>query len=120
MKDQNSASFILTGFNHDLGFRVFEFDYREKGRTVTQHTVRADLLLVRKHGIHIQDLPLLCRKVLDDCEDQDRTGSMTLSEAAMVACAEQAAARHQAGKRRKPPQPGNGNTAPELDPAGSH
>ena len=96
--DQNKSSFVLTGFSHDLGFRVFEFDCVE-ARPRTHYTVRADLTLVRKYGIHIQELPLLCRKLLDASEAPGP--SLTVSEADMIACAEKEAFRNQA-KVRKP------------------
>lgn len=94
------TTFVLAGFSHHFGFRVFEFDCVEDGRTRTRYTVRADLTLVRKYGIHIQDLPLLCRRLLDASEEGSRA-SLTLPEAEMIACAEKEAARNQA-KARKP------------------
>jgi hypothetical protein len=95
--DQNRSNFVLTGFSHDLGFRVFEFDGVDEARTRTHYTVRADLTLVRRHGVRIQELPLLCRRLLDASEAPGR--SLTLSEAEMIACAEKI--RNQA-KARKP------------------
>lgn len=97
--EQNRSNFVLTGFSHDLGFRVFEFDCVDVARTRTHHTVRADLTLVRKYGVRIQELPLLCRKLLDVSEAPGP--SLTLSEAEMIACAEKEALRNQA-KARKP------------------
>lgn len=96
---QNRPNFVLTGFGHNLGFRVFEFDCIDEARTRTRHTVRADLTLVRKYGVHIQELPLLCRRLLDESEAPGL--SLTLSEADMIACAEKEAFRNQA-KARKP------------------
>lgn len=116
MKDQNTTSFVLSGFSHDFGFRVFAFDCLENGKVRTRHTVRADLMLVRKHGIHVQDLPLLCRKVLDDCEERDRAGSMTLTETEMMACAEREAARTRSSKRRPPWRRDPADTPNQADP----
>ncbi len=119
MKEQNRTTFVLSGFSHDVGFRVFEFDCVQDGKTRTHHTVRADMTLVRKHGIHVQELPLLCRKVLDDCQERDRTGSMVLSEAEMIVCAQREAARHDAAKKRrfwKRPSTEETNTDPAQPP----
>ncbi|HLH40193.1 MAG TPA: hypothetical protein VKX39_13675 [Bryobacteraceae bacterium] len=113
----HTTSFVLSGFSHDLGFRIFEFDCLENGKVRTRHTVRADLMLVRKHGIHVQELPLLCRKVLDDCQEWDRSGSMTLSEAEMMACAEREAARSRSSKRRPPRRPESSETPEQIEPA---
>ena len=96
---QNKLNFVLTGFSHDLGFRVFKFDCVDEAQKRTHHTVRADLTLVRKYGIHIQELPLLCRRLLDASEAPGP--SLTLSETDMIACAEKEALRNQA-KLRKP------------------
>lgn len=110
--EQNRTTFVLAGFTHRLGFRVFQFDCVENGRARTRYTVQADLTLVRKYGIHMQELPLLCRKLLDGSEDRDRVPSLTLSEAEMIACAEKESARIQA-KKRKPWQRPNGHRADE-------
>lgn len=96
---QNTSNFVLTGFSHDLGFRVFEFDCVDAARTRTHYTVRADLTLVRKYGVHIQELPLLCRRLLDASAVAGR--SLTLSEAEMIACAEKEKLRNQT-KARNP------------------
>lgn len=97
--EQHKSSFVLTGFSHVLGFRVFEFDCVNEARTRTHYTVRADLTLVRKHGVHIQELPLLCRRLLDASAAPGP--SLTLSEAEMIACGEKEALRTQT-KARKP------------------
>ncbi|HWZ32016.1 MAG TPA: hypothetical protein VNX18_11810 [Bryobacteraceae bacterium] len=97
--------FVLTGFTHDMGFRVFAFERLAEDRTRTKCTVRADLALVRTYGIHIQELPLLCRALLDRREDGDKIPSLTFTEEEMRTCAsERAAAREAAIKKRKPPQ----------------
>ncbi len=61
--------FVLTGFTHDKGFRVFTFDRIGEDRVRTKCTVRADLSLIRNYGIHIQELPLLCRGLLDRSDE---------------------------------------------------
>ncbi len=57
--------FVLVGFTHDMGFRVFAFECMGEDRTWTKCSVRADLALTRRYGIPVQELPLLCRSVLD-------------------------------------------------------
>ncbi len=63
--------FVLTGFTQDTAFRVFEFDYVGPGKVRTQFTVRADLGLIRRYGIQVQDLPALCRDVLEARSEAD-------------------------------------------------
>ncbi len=94
--------FILTGFTHDLGYRVFAFDRLAEDRTRTQCTVRADLALIRRYGIQIQDLPLLCRGLLDRSDERPEMPSLTFTEQEMRICAdERAAARELAAGKRK-------------------
>ena len=92
--------FVLTGFTQDLGFRVFSFERVGDDRVRTKCTVRADLALIRRYGIQIQELPLLCRALLD------RSGTagevFTFSEEEMRVCAnDRALARDLAASKRK-------------------
>ncbi|MBZ5609209.1 MAG: hypothetical protein LAP38_13180 [Acidobacteriia bacterium] len=104
--------FILTGFTHDTGFRVFAFDRIGEDRIRTQCTVRADLTLIRTYGIQIQDLPLLCRSFLDRRDEGGEMRTWTFSEEEMRACAsERAEARALAASKRKPPQKPAGENA---------
>jgi hypothetical protein len=94
----------LIGFTHDEGFRVFSFDRRGQDNVRTRCDVRANLALTRAYGIQVQELPLLCRDLLDRCENDGRIQStLTFAESDMRACAdERAAAREEAAKKRKP------------------
>ena len=58
--------YILAGFKQDKDVRVFAFQSFGNGGTIgrTQYSVRADLTATRKHGIALQDLPVLCRNLL--------------------------------------------------------
>jgi hypothetical protein len=57
--------YVLTGFTNDMGFRIFAFDVVGDDRVSTAYSVRADLTLVRRYGIKLQELPLLCRGILE-------------------------------------------------------
>lgn len=99
--------FVFTGFTHDLGFRVFAFERLGEDRVRTQCTVKADLALVRRYGIQIQELPLLCRGLLDrheeGLEQGGVLGSFIFTEEEMRVCAdERAAVRALAASKRKP------------------
>ena len=107
--------FILTGFTQDTGFRVFAFEGVAVGPIRTVFTVRADLALSRRYGIAMQELPLLCRSLLDR---QDENGesqvvdkfaldnhALTFSEEEMRACADKRAAdKALAALKRKTPR----------------
>lgn len=96
--------FVITGFTHDMGFRVFAFERLEEDRTRTKCTVRADLALVQRYGIRIQELPLLCRGLLDRGDIPGEIQALTFSEDEMRVCAdERTAAREAAASKRKTP-----------------
>lgn len=75
--------FTLTGFKQDTGFRVFAFEGTAADRTRTEYTVRADLALTRKYGIQMQELPLLCRGLLERCPEGDVQHAITFTEEEM-------------------------------------
>lgn len=114
--EQRRSNFVLTGFTHEVEFRVFAFDCVEDGRTRTQCTVRADLTLARKCGVHIQDLPLLCRRFLDKAE-QGSAAALILPEEEMIACAAKETSRNQARARKPWHRPTNGNEETETEKA---
>jgi len=112
--------FILTGFTQELGFRVFAFERLGEDRVRTRCTVKADLVLVRRYGIRLQELPLMCRGLLERGDGGDETPTMTFNEDQMRACAdERAAAKAGAAHKRKPPKrpvgenPGAGWRSPQ-------
>ena len=107
--------FILTGFTQDTGFRVFAFEGVAIGQIRTVFTVKADLALSRRYGIAMQELPLLCRSLLDRQEEsgpaeheavENHTNhTLTFSEDEMRACADKRAAdRASAALKRKAPR----------------
>jgi hypothetical protein len=99
-----AMQFILKGFSHALGFRVFAFEGIAADRTRTAFTVRTDLALTRRYGIRLQELPLLCRAVLERCHNGEETRAFTYTEQDMCLYAECAAARVEAAKQRRPPR----------------
>ena len=103
--------FILTGFSEEVGFRVFAFESVATGQVRIAFTVRADLALSRRYGIRLQELPLLCRGLLEQRDENEQQHSFTLTEDVMSLHATAAAARSAAAKKRKPPR-----RAPGEDP----
>jgi hypothetical protein len=59
--------------------------------------VRADVTLARKHEIRLQELPLLCRQLLESIREGGLVGAVTLTEDHMIAI--KAAARSAAEKK---------------------
>jgi hypothetical protein len=96
--------YILTGFTEKLGFRVFAFDYVSKEKVRSSYVVKTDLALTRKYGIRMQELPLLCRSVLERKEEGNEQHSHVYSEADMRAYADVRSVREAAVVRRKIPR----------------
>jgi len=101
--------FILLGFNHELGVRVFWFDGIAEDKTRSRFAVRTDLALVHNYGIRIQELPMLCRKLLERRPAGERSHMLTFTEEEMRLHAAQRAAEREAAQRKRPPRrPGIG------------
>jgi len=97
--------FMLTGFTQDLAFRVFAFERMGSDRIRTKIVVRADLALVRRYGIQMQELPLLCRNLLERSDNGAETHTLTFSEADMSLHAKgRASEKEAAAQRRKAPR----------------
>ena len=105
--------YILTGFTHEVGFRVFAFEGIGEDRVRTPYSVRADLALVRKYGIRMQELPLLCREILEQRDGSDTKRTFTYTEAAMCVRANACAAESAAAKRKPPRKPAAGQLSPQ-------
>lgn len=101
--------YILTGFTHDLGSRVFAFECVGEDRTRTAYSVRADLALTRKYGIRVQELPLLCRNILEQRDGNDAQRTFTYTEAAMCIRASIRAAEAAEQKKKTPRRPPSEN-----------
>jgi hypothetical protein len=96
--------FSLAGFTQQGEFRVFTFERPGADRTRTKYTVRADLALVRKYDIQVQELPLLCRSLLESRDDSEDTRGYTFTEEAMRLHADSASARRAEAQKKRPPR----------------
>jgi len=97
--------FILTGFTQDREFRVFAFEGIAADRVRTPFTARADLGLSRTYGIRLQELPLMCRGILEHREEGEEQNSLTFTEDAMRLHASNCiAARALAAQKKKAPR----------------
>ena len=97
--------FVLTTFTQDMGFRVFAFERIDDDRIRTTCSVRVDLALIRTYGIRMQELPLLCRSLLERRDAASLTHVLTFTEEDMsVYSKDCASAREAAAQKRKPPR----------------
>jgi hypothetical protein len=106
--------FTLLGFTQETVFRVFSFECMANDKTKTAHTIRVDLALSRKHGIPLQELPLLCRSALEQDLKAEQTDLMTFTESEMLlharTCAEARAAALLKRKTPRRPAPSSVDT----------
>jgi len=98
------TSFVLTGFTDDVGFRIFAFQTVGADGARLDFTVKADLDLSRKYGILLQELPLLCRGMLERLPEGADAQTVTFTEERMRLHAEHRAAEREAGRQRKAPR----------------
>jgi hypothetical protein len=90
-------TFTLGGFKEKGGVRQFLFKGAASDRSAMTVVVCADVTLARKHEIRLQELPLLCVRLLESIEDTNLAPAITLTEDHMIAI--QAAARDKAEKK---------------------
>lgn len=119
----NGMQYVLTGFSHDAGSRVFAFEGIAADRTRTNFSVSADLSLIRRHGIRPQELPLLCVRFLEQLDAGIEERSLTFGEEEMRRHMDACAAERDAAQRKRPPRrpPGTGQrTQPWVFPQPRH
>jgi hypothetical protein len=104
-----NVDFLLTGFDQAANIRRYHFEGIAPDRARIEFMVRADLILLRKYAIPLQELPLLCRHVLET-HARDRARTFTFAETDMLGYAnDRTAAKDAAEQKRKahrqPPSP---------------
>jgi len=73
--------FALMGFTNELSLRRFTFELVGSGPPRTTMVVVADMALVRKYEIPLQELPLLCVRLLQSwTADADSTAVFSEKE----------------------------------------
>ena len=99
------TQFLLTGFTQAAGIRIYAFEGRIDARRI-DYTVEVDLALIPGYGIRIQDLPLLCRELLQQRAQPDEISSVVFTEQQMRSYAEKlAVARDEAEHRKEQARP---------------
>ena len=72
--------FILTGFHQEHGIRHYVFQCPNNNGTSSEFTVEADVRMLRKYGIGLQELPLLCRHLLEKQNHGSPVRAVTFGE----------------------------------------
>jgi len=117
--DTSRSQFVLRGFRQVVDFRVFTFERIAPDHSRSLFTVRADLALARRHRIPLQELPLLCRAVLEQIRETGDETAFVFTDADMGRYSEGVAARAMAAKQRRnrrPPPAGDSGATRILPP----
>src|SRR5262249_11519993 len=93
--------YFLNSFHHESNIRTFLFDGIDADRRRTPFTVCADLGMIRKYEISLQELPLLCRYLLEGQAADTPLRALTFTEADMLAHAGRRAVALSAAKERR-------------------
>ena len=99
--------YVLTGVRQNDNIRQYTFQGVIDHKRM-EFTIDADLLLVRKHRIPLQELPLLCRRAVEGRTGNEPAGPLTFTEKDMIGyvtrrAAEQDAAELKRRAHRRPP-----------------
>jgi hypothetical protein len=93
--------FMLTGFRQDNNVRRYTFQGVDADRKRSEFTVGVDLSLVRKHRIPMQELPLLCRGVLQAGLLQEAVAPLMYTEKDMLGYTVKRAAEQEVAEQKK-------------------
>ena len=93
--------FVLTGFRQDSNVRRYAFQAIAADHTRKEITVEADLGLIRKHRIPLQELPLLCRRLLEGHAATTRSNALMFTEKEMLGYVADRAAAQAAAELKK-------------------
>jgi hypothetical protein len=77
-------TFTLAGFKDGNGVRRFAFQCVSADRSRTTVFVGTNVELARNHGIRLQDLPLICVRLLESLGNAALTEPVTLTEDRMI------------------------------------
>jgi hypothetical protein len=100
ISEERTLRYILTGFTQNAGFRIFTFEGITADETRTRFVVDTDLALTRRYGIRLQELPLLCRELLQRHDEREQARTFTFTEAEMVLHTSRCAAEQEVRQRR--------------------
>jgi hypothetical protein len=100
-EERGKPQFLLTGFTQAAAIRIYSFDGRIESRR-TPYTVEVNLALIPGYGIQIQELPLLCRELLQQRAQLDGICAVVFTEQRMRSHAERLAlAKDQAEEKKQ-------------------
>jgi hypothetical protein len=103
--ERQKMQFVLDGFSQAQGFRVFTFERVAADRTRTLFTVKTDVAMTQRYGIRLQELPLLCRGLLEQHHEDETRRAFTYTEEDMCRHANCASAKAEEAKQKRDRRP---------------
>ncbi|HWC95172.1 MAG TPA: hypothetical protein VG456_00445 [Candidatus Sulfopaludibacter sp.] len=91
----------MTGFSEESGVRRFKFKGTFANRTNEEFMVETDVALARKYSIPLQELPLLCRRLLEKDSELLNRRLIVFDEQLMREHSDQRAAAERASHERR-------------------
>jgi hypothetical protein len=93
--------FSMTGFKQDRLVRRYTFKAPSANKTVRLFAVEMDVTLLRKYGISLQEIPLLCCRLLEKAALPEDQHVLTFSEELMREHAENRAAMERLARDKR-------------------
>ncbi len=93
--------YLLEHYTQSAGVRVFFFDGVSSDRSHSRFTVSVDTALLSRYTISLQELPLLCRRLLEDRIIAGGPRTLTFGEADMATLAGERAEALRVLRQRK-------------------
>jgi hypothetical protein len=93
--------YLLEHYRQEAGVRVFFFNGVSSDRSRARFTVSVDTALLGRYTISLQELPLLCRRFLEDHAIAGGSRAMTFAEVDMATLAGERAEAVRAARQRK-------------------
>jgi len=93
--------YLLENYRQTAALRVFAFDGVSQDRSRSRFTVSVDTALLHRYTISLQELPLLCRRFLEDRAIAGGSHTLTFAEADMAHLFAERAEALAAARQRK-------------------
>lgn len=97
--------FVLTGFCQNENIRRYAFQGIAPGGRRTDWNVGVDVTMLQRHGIPLQEAPLLCSEVLASQAGHDEGQSLMIAEDDVRVRAEQRASERLVSQNKRKPAP---------------
>src|ERR1700694_2496502 len=82
---RRNVEFVLNYFSQDENIRTYIFQrIADDRKTRTEFSVAVDLTLLHKHGIPLQEVPLLCGLLLASDAQDKQFSTLTFTEGDML------------------------------------